>query len=361
MEPIRLGHRGPRVADVQARLQSLGTRIEAREADAAWFDASTEAAVRAFQQQRGLIVDGVVGPSTWRELVEAGYALGDRVLYLRAPPFRGDDVRGLQEGLDVLGFDPGRADGIFGDRTSTAVQDFQRNVGLQPDGIVGATTLDALGRLRPPLPGPGRVTVREEESLRSSAPLAGRTVTVDAGHDPSDPGGVGAGGLTEEAATILLAEALAEELTARGAEPVLLRFPGETPDADHRVRRAREVDADVVVSIHLNSHDDPAAEGSSSYYFGQLGTVSVPGRALAELIQEELTGRLGLRDGRTHQKAFPLLRETPMPAVHVEPCFITNPKEEQLLGEEAFRRDVARAVADAVERFFAGPPQGRSP
>ncbi|MGH2677440.1 MAG: N-acetylmuramoyl-L-alanine amidase family protein, partial [Actinomycetota bacterium] len=57
---------------------------------------------------------------------------------------------------------------------------------------------------------------------------------------------------------------------------------------------------------------------------------------------------------RTHPKAFPILRETRMPAVQVEPCFITNPKEEQLLSEEPFLREVARAMALALERFFAG-------
>ena len=47
-----------------------------------------------------------------------------------------------------------------------------------------------------------------------------------------------------------------------------------------------------------------------------------------------------------------------MPAVQVEPCFITNPKEERLLQEEAFRRDVAIAMAEGLERFFN--PRGRA-
>jgi N-acetylmuramoyl-L-alanine amidase len=354
MQPMRRGARGPDVHDVHVRLGTLGYHIEPEETAGHHFGPSTEGAVRAFQQERGLLVDAVVGPATWQELVEAGYAPGDRVLYLRIPPFRGDDVRALQERLDVLGFDPGRADGIFGDQTARAVGDFQRNVGLTSDGIVGTTTLEALGRLRPQLPGPGRTTVREGESLRAAVSLSGRIVALDAGHGPQDPGATGPGGLTEEAATLAVVEALAAELTARGAAALVLRDPGEDPSADERIRRARQSAADALLSIHLNSHDDPAAEGSSSYYFGRLGSVSVQGRALAGMIQEELTGRLGLRDGRTHPKAFPLLRETPMPAVQVEPCFLTNPKEERLLGEERFRKELARALAEALERFFAG-------
>src|SRR5436190_24067528 len=153
--------RGEAVVDIQSRLAALGFAIEAHEH--AMFGPATERAVRAFQQSRQLMVDGRVGPHTWQELVEAGYALGDRVLYLRFPSSRGDDVRALQASLNLLGFDAGREDGILGDRTGRAVHDFQRNVGLPQDGIVGATTLEALGRLRPVGPGPGRSMVREGE------------------------------------------------------------------------------------------------------------------------------------------------------------------------------------------------------
>jgi N-acetylmuramoyl-L-alanine amidase len=344
------------VRDVQARLLALGFHVEAREIEGQLFGESTEGTVRGFQQERGLLVDGLVGPDTWDELVEAGYALGDRVLYLRSPSIRGDDVRALQRRLNLLGFDPGREDGIFGDQTGKAVHDFQLNVGLRSDGIAGPTTLEALDRLlAAPGRGPGRAAVRETETLRvGTGSLAGRSVAVDAGHGPDDPGVVGPSGLREADAAYRLAERVATEVRARGAEPMLLRGPQEDPEPSARAARANQAAADALVSIHLNGHEDPAAEGSSSYYFGRLGTTSVAGHALAELVQEEVTAATGLRDGRAHPKAFPILRETRMPAVQVEPCFITNPKEEQLLAEDPFVEEVARAVAVALERFFAG-------
>ena len=70
------------------------------------------------------------GPQTWSALVEAGRDLGDRFLYRRTPMLRGDDVAELQQRLSALGFDTGRVDGIFGDLTSAALGEFQRNVGL---------------------------------------------------------------------------------------------------------------------------------------------------------------------------------------------------------------------------------------
>ena len=351
---MRRGHRGWAVRDVQSRLTGLGHVVDSGELEGHLFGESTEQAVRAFQQERGLLVDGLVGGDTWEELVEAGYAPGDRVLYLRSPYFRGEDVRSLQGRLNVLGFDPGREDGIFGEQTARAVQEFQRNVGLPPDGIVGATTLDALGRLKGSTPGPGRTEVRETETLRATGTLPGHRVAIDPGHGPDDPGCTGPGGTVEADVAWQLAELLAAELRGRGARPVLLRSRHEDPPASERAARANAAGADVLVAIHLNDHGDPAAEGSSCYYFGRLESYSLAGRALADVVQEEVVARTGLKDGRTHPKAFPILRESSMPAVLLEPCFITNPKEEALLRQERFRREIAAAVADALDRYFAG-------
>ena len=359
MKTLSRGDRGEAVLDVQARLVGLGYRIDPSEHGE--FGATTEAALREFQQRRQLLVDGRLGRHTWAELVEAGFSLGDRLLYLRWPPLRGDDVRGLQAGLNLLGFDAGREDGIFGERTDGAVRDFQRNVGLPPDGIVGTTTLQALTRLRPVGPGPGRAAVREGEALlRLDASLAGARIAVDAARGPGDPGARGPSGLTESEGARLLAAALAEELRARGASPLLLRDAASNPSPDERAEIANREGPEILVAIALNAHEDPAAEGASTYYFGREGWSSQSGHRLAELIQHHLTTRLGLKDGRTHPKSLPLLRETRMPAVHVEPCFITNPREESMVADPGFRQQVAAAVADAIERYCRAGAAGRT-
>jgi N-acetylmuramoyl-L-alanine amidase len=353
MRTIGPGARGEDVRDVQSRLGGLGYRIEPDEHGE--FGESTGRAVREFQQNRQLLVDGLVGEDTWQVLVEAGHSLGDRIIYLRLPYYRGDDVRDLQAWLNLLGFDAGREDGIFGERTDRAVREFQQNVGLAGDGIVGAVTLSALTRLRPVGPGPGRATVREAEALRRmSATLEGARIAVDPGHGGVDPGGTGPTGLTEAEASGLLAEALAAELAERGAEPFLLEGSAHDLSSTARAAAANERGAEVLVSLHLRSDDDPRSGGASCYFFGRGGYVSQAGQRLAELILQELEGSLGLRNRGAHPKSLALLRETRMPAVHVEPCFITNPKEEARLRDESFRRDVGAAIAAALRRFFDG-------
>jgi N-acetylmuramoyl-L-alanine amidase len=353
MQTLGIGTRGEAVLDIQVRLSSLGYAVDASEHGV--FGPATERAVRQFQERRHLIVDGVVDENTWGELVEAGYALGDRVTYLRYPFFRGDDVRALQASLNLLGFDTGREDGIFGERTGRAVHEFQRNVGLPADGIVGLTTVEALRRLRPVGPGPGRASVREGEALRRlSATLDGSRIAIDPGHGSEDPGVSGPGGLTEADAAYALASALSQELVGRGAVPFLLRSDHTNPSPAQRASSANAIGVELLVALHAGAADDPDASGSAAYYYGREDWHSQAGRRLAELIQHEITAQLGIRDGGVHPRVLPILRETQMPAVHVEPCILTNPKEEAMLADPSFCHDIARAIADAVERFFAG-------
>ena len=95
------------------------------------FDEATDRAVRAFQQQRGISVDGVVGPRTYHALDEARWRLGDRILFfVPARLMAGDDVGALQQRLLDMGFDCGRVDGLFGVETEQALREFQRNIGV---------------------------------------------------------------------------------------------------------------------------------------------------------------------------------------------------------------------------------------
>ena len=82
MRLIKKGCCGNDVADVQRRLTKLGYDLGLPGPDGV-FAGLTEKAVKMFQQDRGLLVDGIVGEDTWQELVEATYGVGDRDLYLK--------------------------------------------------------------------------------------------------------------------------------------------------------------------------------------------------------------------------------------------------------------------------------------
>jgi peptidoglycan hydrolase-like protein with peptidoglycan-binding domain len=147
LRPIRKGDRGAAVEDVQRRLIVLGADLGPTGVDGVFLGA-TCAAVQTFQRDHHLDENGEVGPETWVALVDATFALGDRLLYLRFPYLHGQDVRTLQGALNSLGFACGDADGIFGAYTERAVRDFQVNTGLGADGIAGLGTVRALEGLK---------------------------------------------------------------------------------------------------------------------------------------------------------------------------------------------------------------------
>jgi N-acetylmuramoyl-L-alanine amidase len=339
---LRPGHWSPEVADVQGRLRSLELSIDDEDG---YFGPATERAVRAFQQRRGLLVDGLVGSHTWSELVEAGWRLGDRVLYLRQPPLRGDDVRTLQARLNALGLDSGRVDGIFGADTDRAVRAFQREYGVAEDGIFGSRSLAALRGLRVDRPATA-AHLREDLRRVEGAGLAGALVALDPGHGGTDPGEHGAGA-SEALLCWDLAGRVARALSLAGARAWFTRAETEDPSVPERARRANDLEADLFLSLHLNAHAEPHAEGTSAYYFG----ASRAGELLAECVQQELVG-LGLRDCRTHPRAYPILRETRMPAVLIEPAHISSPEDARRLGEPDFRSAIAEAVARGVAAYF---------
>lgn len=283
--PLRRGDSGPAVRDLHQRLGAAGFRDTGDLED---FDDHTEKALREFQASRKLVEDGICARQTWTALVDADHRLGDRMIYLRSPMTRGDDVTDLQHRLGSLGFDAGWLDGIFGPDTERAVRDFQHNQGLTGDGVVGRETVAALQRLAGRKAGEKTVAeVRDLERLRSHSGLVGERIVIG-----------------EEGGLPAIVDALARRLRLDGAEVLTLH----QPDLSDQARAANEWDGSVYVGLTL------ADAGHHVSYFEIEGFTSHGGRALAhqcagrlaELLPENIDAA-GMR--------LPILRETRMPAV----------------------------------------------
>lgn len=309
------GDEGTAVRDIQDRLAALGYESDA---DArGTFGAATKTAVTAFQQAKGLDADGIVGPDTWRSLYEAGYRFGDRLLFLRRPMMRGEDVSELQSRLNSLGFDAGKVDGIFGSETEHAVLEFQGNRALAEDGKVGPAVVTEIHLVTRGTMKKGRETIREREWLRRLPPtVAGARIYLDADCRTE----------SESLAAWEAASGAALRLQDRGGLPVMSRSHDVKLPERVRARRANRLGADLIVAFQINTQG-----GDCVFYFASDHSQSEAGKALASCI----AGRI---DGKVEGRASALLKETRAPAVVVA-CDELSAK----LGEE---------VSDGLDDFF---------
>lgn len=294
MRLYHAGDRGEPVRDIQGRLAALG--FDASADPRGFYGPATEAAVRCFQEGRGLPRDGIVGPDTWRALVDASYRLGDRLLYRRVPALRGDDVAELQRSLNALGFECGKVDGIFGAGTMGAVLDFQDNRGMVVDGIVGIEMVEELRLMDRETTKPGRDSVRERQWLASLPDtIAGQRIYIDAF----------CGDEEEAARSWEAAIAAAQTIQNLGGSPLLSRSVDTAPPEQLRAARANSLDIDIVLGFQRPQDGEDAV-----YFFASDRSRSAAGETLATT----LAAALGIEPRGV---SIPMVKETRSPAVVV--------------------------------------------
>jgi len=306
--PIGPGSTGASVLDLRARLDAAGFGAATVSAE---FSIDLASSLQAFQSERGLHVDGVCDADTWAALVEAGFFLGDRLLYSTAPMIRGDDVSDLQMRLGCLGFHSGRVDGIFGPQTRAAVEAFQRDLGLVCDKVVGPETVAAVQRLQPRGGSSSVAGVRERVALRS----------IDTSHvalafchlSADDQLAIGVGGA----------------LIGLGSTPRLISAPTWSDAA----RDVNALDLDVCVALEIRRADSVEIS-----YFSTEGYRSQAGERLANLIADEIPTLSPWPLQSVRGMRLPILRETRAPSVHLT------------IGGPEVVRQHRQLIAAAIER-----------
>ena len=359
----RRGDSGPAVTQIVELLSRLGHLGTDRPAS---FDDRVELAVRTFQQERGLHVDGEVGSATFRRLDEARWKLGDRILtHLPGNLVAGDDVYALQQRLLELGFKVGRVDGYFGPATEAGLREFQRNVGIPADGTCGPATLKALGQLAPRVRGGAPNALRARERIRAAGPqLGGKIVVIDpsGGHHLTPEHAEASAEIVHD-----LAARIEGRLVATGVQAFLTasrsgRHRAETEHGEHgeaveRATFANRTQADLCLSLAVDASPNPDACGVATYFFGAENhqAWSSTGERLAGLVQREIVARTDLVDLRCHAKTWDFLRRTRMPAVQLDAGYVSNPGDARRLADPGFRDVLAEAVVVAVQRFYLAP------
>jgi N-acetylmuramoyl-L-alanine amidase len=301
--------------------------------------------IRSFQQERGLHVTGELNDQTQRALEEARWKLGDRSLYLQQSPYmRGDDVAALQARLTEMGFHCGRVDGIFGAMTEAAVKEFQKSVGVVVDGKCGPATIIGLLRLTKIVSGGAPAALRESALQKNRGPaLANKVIVIDPGSADY-----------EKEIVYDIAQRLEGRLLALGASVFLTRGTQNNPAEAERIAFTNKSGADLLISLHIDSHTNPEAHGVATFFYGndQHGVHSIVGERFASLVQRELCARTDFLNCRAHAKTWDSLRLTSAPAVRVDLGYITNEGDAARLARAEFRDTVAESFIIAIQRLY---------
>ena len=232
-------------------------------------------------------------------------------------------------------------------------------------------------------------------------------VAIDPGHGGEDPGATGQRGTHEKDVVLQLAERLRDRVNASTVNGHTLRA-FLTRDADYfvplhvRVQKARQVQADLFVSIHADAFFTPRPQGASVFALSHGGASSSAARWMAERenkadliggvnvkakdaqvaralldmsttaqIKDSLRlggtllseiGRVGkLHKGSVEQASFAVLKAPDIPSVLVEAAFISNPEEEVKLTSDAYQEQLADAILRGIEGYFSqNPPLARN-
>jgi N-acetylmuramoyl-L-alanine amidase len=226
-------------------------------------------------------------------------------------------------------------------------------------------------------------------------------IAVDAGHGGQDPGAIGRGGTREKDVTLAIARKLAAAIDAEeGMRAVLIRDGDYFITLRGRVRKARELGADMFVSVHADSVPNRAVSGSSVYVLSLRGASDEASRWLAErenaadlmggvslddksdvlasvlldVTQKEAVSNSveaadsvlaslrrvgGVHGPRVKHAGFMVLKSPDIPSMLVETAFISNATDERRLRDAAHQQRIAQAIHAGVrDYFYEKPPPG---
>ncbi len=203
--------------------------------------------------------------------------------------------------------------------------------------------------------------VESDREPTFSAGLQGKIIALDAGHGGSDVGAIGPTGVTEKGVTMRVAQALKKLLTSEGAT-VLMTRDTDTEVSDKKANASdveelqarcdvgNDGNADIFVSMHMDSFTSGGPSGTTGYYYSQGSKAS---QRLAKYVSEGVVEKLGITNRGTKSCNFYVVKHTDMPATLVEIAFISNEKEEKLMNSEEGISKAAEGILEGLRKFFS--------
>lgn len=179
--------------------------------------------------------------------------------------------------------------------------------------------------------------------------LQNLTIAIDAGHGGKNTGAVGATGIYEKEITLAVSLKLQKALEKEGAKVIMTRTKEQFFDNKERILFYRDSLPDMLLSIHLNSSEDPFRIGGTSTYYRYIGFSN-----LSIMIHKYML-QLGLKEyGNTGSFNFMLNSPTEYPNALIETLFLSNLEEEEKILDENFQQQMVDKIVLGIEDFLEG-------
>ena len=189
------------------------------------------------------------------------------------------------------------------------------------------------------------LTVKVKKIISSN-----KTIVIDPGHGGIERGAIGCFGDKEKDLTLNIALKLSEILKENGYNPVLTRSDDSFVALNNRVKIAKENDAVLFVSIHLNSvplSDNPQNHtGTKVYYYNPQSEM------FAKTVAKTVSSGLKVKNNGTVQASFAVVRPTDYIGILVEPLFLVNPKDTYVYCAEDFSQKAAQSLFNGINEYI---------
>lgn len=177
-------------------------------------------------------------------------------------------------------------------------------------------------------------------------PLQGKVIVLDPGHGGRDPGAFSANGIAEKHLTLAAAKKAASLLKTAGATVYLTRKGDERNNLKDIVEFANKIKADILISLHYNFISQGSISGTETYYY------NANSRHLALTMHRTLINGIKRKDRGLRKAQYYIVHHSEMPAVLLEPLYISNWDESKLAGSDGFQLELAQDIVTGVKNYF---------
>lgn len=189
-------------------------------------------------------------------------------------------------------------------------------------------------------------------------PLLGKVIYIDPGHGGTDPGAL-YNDLYEADLNLQISLKLEAELEKNGAIVYLTRYGDydlavknainrKRSDLSRRANIINASNADIYLSIHLNSDISSTWQGAQAFY----DTVNEKNEIIAKIMQEQFKKDLKTKREYKQINDHYLYQRVKIPGVLLEVGFISNPNERYLLKQESYHEKIATSIKDGLINYF---------